>query len=124
LPEGAVTSQIAHDLSIVLFPVADVVIDIHSGGRSMEFVPCRRRPSCRNPRACVHVGCVRPQRSRSPGCLHDVFVAPARPLHGRRVAWPQRLDADGMLAIPAGPGLGVELDRAAVAGSTGDARLW
>jgi N-alpha-acetyl-L-2,4-diaminobutyrate deacetylase len=40
LPEGAVTSQIAHYLSTVLFPAADVVIDIHSGGRSMEFVPC------------------------------------------------------------------------------------
>jgi len=24
----------------VLFPLSDVVIDIHSGGRSMEFVPC------------------------------------------------------------------------------------
>jgi D-galactarolactone cycloisomerase len=35
-----------------------------------------------------------------------------------------RLDADGMLAIPAGPGLGVELDRDAVARHTGDARLW
>ena len=23
-----------------LFPLSDVVIDIHSGGRSMEFVPC------------------------------------------------------------------------------------
>lgn len=40
MPEGAVTSQIAHYLSTVLFPAADVVIDIHSGGRSMEFVPC------------------------------------------------------------------------------------
>src|SRR5438105_4973179 len=36
-PEGAVTSQIAHYLTTVLFPLADVVIDIHSGGRSMEF---------------------------------------------------------------------------------------
>lgn len=35
-----------------------------------------------------------------------------------------RLDADGMLAIPAGPGLGVELDRAAVARYTGDTPLW
>jgi predicted deacylase len=40
LPEGPVTSQVAHYLSTVLFPAADVVIDIHSGGRSMEFVPC------------------------------------------------------------------------------------
>src|SRR6186713_1739895 len=39
-PEGAVTSQIAHFLTTVLFPLSDVVIDIHSGGRSMEFVPC------------------------------------------------------------------------------------
>lgn len=38
--EGTVTSQIAHYLSSVLFPLSDVVIDIHSGGRSMEFVPC------------------------------------------------------------------------------------
>ena len=39
-PEGTVTSQIAHFLTTVLFPLSDVVIDIHSGGRSMEFVPC------------------------------------------------------------------------------------
>ncbi len=38
--EGNVTSQIAHYLTNVLFPMSDVVIDIHSGGRSMEFVPC------------------------------------------------------------------------------------
>lgn len=38
--EGPVTSQIAHYLRTVLFPMSDVVIDIHSGGRSMEFVPC------------------------------------------------------------------------------------
>ncbi|MCB1210545.1 MAG: succinylglutamate desuccinylase/aspartoacylase family protein [Verrucomicrobiales bacterium] len=38
--EGHVTSQIAHYLRTVLFPISDVVIDIHSGGRSMEFVPC------------------------------------------------------------------------------------
>jgi len=39
-PEGTVTSQIAHFLTTVLFPLSDIVIDIHSGGRSMEFVPC------------------------------------------------------------------------------------
>lgn len=38
--EGPVTSQVAHFLTKVLFPLSDVVIDIHSGGRSMEFVPC------------------------------------------------------------------------------------
>lgn len=39
-PEGNVTSQIAHYLTHTLFPMSDVVIDIHSGGRSMEFLPC------------------------------------------------------------------------------------
>jgi N-alpha-acetyl-L-2,4-diaminobutyrate deacetylase len=39
-PEGPVTSQIAHYLTQVLFPLSDIVIDIHSGGRSMEFLPC------------------------------------------------------------------------------------
>jgi N-alpha-acetyl-L-2,4-diaminobutyrate deacetylase len=39
-PEGPVTGQIAHYLTTVLFPISDVVIDIHSGGRSMDFVPC------------------------------------------------------------------------------------
>ncbi len=38
--EGPVTSQVAHYLRTVLFPMSDVVIDMHSGGRSMEFVPC------------------------------------------------------------------------------------
>ena len=36
-------------------------------------------------------------------------------------AW--KLDADGMLAIPATPGLGLTLDREAVARYTGGARL-
>ena len=39
-PEGPVTSQIAWYLTHVLFPASDVVIDIHSGGRSMDFLPC------------------------------------------------------------------------------------
>jgi predicted deacylase len=38
--EGTVTEVIADFLTRVLFPIADVVIDIHSGGRSMLFVPC------------------------------------------------------------------------------------
>jgi N-alpha-acetyl-L-2,4-diaminobutyrate deacetylase len=39
-PNGTVTSQIAHYLTNVLFPICDAVVDIHSGGRSLEFVPC------------------------------------------------------------------------------------
>jgi N-alpha-acetyl-L-2,4-diaminobutyrate deacetylase len=34
------TGLIAHYVSSVLFPVADVVMDIHSGGKSMLFLPC------------------------------------------------------------------------------------
>jgi N-alpha-acetyl-L-2,4-diaminobutyrate deacetylase len=53
-PAGAVTSQVAHFLTTVLFPMSDVVIDIHSGGRSMEFVPC----------AHMHLVADRDQRAR------------------------------------------------------------
>jgi N-alpha-acetyl-L-2,4-diaminobutyrate deacetylase len=52
--EGTVTSQIAHYLTTVLFPMADVVIDIHSGGRSIDFVPC----------AHMHLVADREQRAR------------------------------------------------------------
>jgi predicted deacylase len=34
------TGLIAHYLTNVLFPFADAIIDIHSGGRSMNFFPC------------------------------------------------------------------------------------
>ena len=47
--EGCVTSQVAHFLTTVLFPMSDVVIDIHSGGRSMEFVPCSHMHLVPNP---------------------------------------------------------------------------
>lgn len=39
-PDGTPTEVIAHYLSSVLFPMADVVIDIHTGGRSVDFYPC------------------------------------------------------------------------------------
>jgi N-alpha-acetyl-L-2,4-diaminobutyrate deacetylase len=38
--DGTVTEMIAYYLTTVLFPLADVVIDIHTGGRSMAFYPC------------------------------------------------------------------------------------
>jgi predicted deacylase len=34
-----VTGLIAHYVSQILFPMADLVVDIHSGGRSMHFLP-------------------------------------------------------------------------------------
>ena len=38
--DGPPNEQLAHYLSTVLFPEADVVIDMHSGGRSAWFLPC------------------------------------------------------------------------------------
>jgi predicted deacylase len=39
-PDGTVTEMIAHYLTTELFPRSDVVIDIHTGGRSVDFYPC------------------------------------------------------------------------------------
>lgn len=38
--DGTMTEQVAHFLTTVLFPQADIVMDIHTGGRSMDFYPC------------------------------------------------------------------------------------
>jgi predicted deacylase len=38
--DGTPTEMIAHFLTSVLFPLADIVIDIHTGGRSLDFYPC------------------------------------------------------------------------------------
>ncbi len=38
--DGTVCEMLAHYLSTVLFPLADIVIDIHTGGRSTDFLPC------------------------------------------------------------------------------------
>ena len=38
--DGTVSEMLAHYVSTVLFPLADIVIDIHTGGRSTDFVPC------------------------------------------------------------------------------------
>ncbi len=39
-PLGTVTEMTAHYLTTELFPRADIVIDIHTGGRSVDFYPC------------------------------------------------------------------------------------
>ncbi|MDH3688597.1 MAG: succinylglutamate desuccinylase/aspartoacylase family protein [Gammaproteobacteria bacterium] len=38
--EGTVTSMIAHYVYTEVLPLADVVVDIHAGGKSMTLVPC------------------------------------------------------------------------------------
>ncbi len=40
IPNGTVSEMLAHYLSTVLFPMAEYVIDLHTGGRSMDFLPC------------------------------------------------------------------------------------
>ena len=39
-PRGSVTQRLAHAISTQLVPLCDHVIDLHSGGRSLNFVPC------------------------------------------------------------------------------------
>lgn len=39
-PRGSVTQRLAFAISTQLVPVCDHVIDLHSGGRSLNFVPC------------------------------------------------------------------------------------
>jgi len=38
-PDGTVTRQIAHYIDSELIPLADLVIDLHSGGSSLNYVP-------------------------------------------------------------------------------------
>jgi uncharacterized protein len=43
---GTATEMIAHYVTEVLLPMADLVVDLHSGGRSLDYVPCAMiRPS-------------------------------------------------------------------------------
>src|SRR3546814_7692783 len=38
-PDGTITRMIAHYVATVLVPRADLVLDLHSGGRTLDFVP-------------------------------------------------------------------------------------
>ena len=39
-PTGTPSEILAHYLTNTLFPLADIVIDIHTGGRGVDFYPC------------------------------------------------------------------------------------
>lgn len=55
-PDGSVTEKIADYFQRTLLPLADVVLDIHSGGKTLEFVPycaAHRLPDKAQERACV-----------------------------------------------------------------------
>ncbi|MBP0625311.1 succinylglutamate desuccinylase/aspartoacylase family protein [Cupriavidus consociatus] len=43
---GTATEMIAHYVTEIILPLADIVVDLHSGGRSLEYQPCALiRPS-------------------------------------------------------------------------------
>lgn len=55
-PDGSVTEKIADYFQRSLLPLADIVLDIHSGGKTLEFVPfccAHRLPDKAQERACV-----------------------------------------------------------------------
>jgi predicted deacylase len=37
---GSATEMIAHYITETLLPIANLVVDLHSGGRSLDYVPC------------------------------------------------------------------------------------
>jgi N-alpha-acetyl-L-2,4-diaminobutyrate deacetylase len=48
-PDGTVTQKIAHYFARVLVPMADVVLDVHSGGRTLDFLPMACAHRLENP---------------------------------------------------------------------------
>jgi N-alpha-acetyl-L-2,4-diaminobutyrate deacetylase len=54
-PDGTVTEKIADYFQRTLLPLADLVLDIHSGGKTLEFVPfccAHRLPDAAQEQAC------------------------------------------------------------------------
>jgi len=55
-PDGTVTEKIADYFQRTLLPLADIVLDIHSGGKTLEFLPycsAHRLPDEKQQAACV-----------------------------------------------------------------------
>jgi N-alpha-acetyl-L-2,4-diaminobutyrate deacetylase len=64
-PNGTVTEKIADYFQRTLLPMADVVVDIHAGGKTLDFIPL----------ACVHR---LPDKSQEAKCVAamEIFSAP------------------------------------------------
>jgi len=64
-PDGTVTQKIAHYIATELVPLADVVLDFHSGGRTLDFLPF----------AAAHI---LPDKEQEAACMAamDAFNAP------------------------------------------------
>lgn len=54
-PHGTTTSRLAHYLTTELIPRADVVLDLHSGGKSLTFVPCTIVPQQKTEEATARI---------------------------------------------------------------------
>ena len=55
-PDGTITEKIADYVARTLVPLADLVLDFHSGGRTLEFLPfaaCHRLPDPAQDAACA-----------------------------------------------------------------------
>ncbi|MDH3713026.1 MAG: N(2)-acetyl-L-2,4-diaminobutanoate deacetylase DoeB [Gammaproteobacteria bacterium] len=64
-PDGGITEKIADYFQRVLLPMSDFVLDLHSGGKTLEFVPF----------ACAHVLADADQQARCVAAMH-AFAAP------------------------------------------------
>ncbi|MEZ5478809.1 MAG: N(2)-acetyl-L-2,4-diaminobutanoate deacetylase DoeB [Thiolinea sp.] len=55
-PDGSVTEKIADYFQRTLIPLADIVLDIHAGGKTLDFIPfcaAHRLPDAEQEAACV-----------------------------------------------------------------------
>jgi predicted deacylase len=58
--DGTVTQQIAHFIATELIPQADLVLDLHSGGSSLMYLPCTLATQHEDPaRLDAHVAAIR-----------------------------------------------------------------
>ncbi len=58
--DGSVTQQWAHYIATELIPLADLVIDLHSGGSSLMYLPCTLATEHEDPaRLAAHVAAIR-----------------------------------------------------------------
>ncbi|MGB3289672.1 MAG: succinylglutamate desuccinylase/aspartoacylase family protein [Burkholderiaceae bacterium] len=55
LANGSPTEMIAHYVDSVLLPQCDLVIDLHSGGRSLEYTPCALARHSSDPEQSRHI---------------------------------------------------------------------
>ena len=58
--DGTVTQQLAHFIATELIPLADLVVDLHSGGSSLMYLPCTLATEHEDPaRLAAHVAAIR-----------------------------------------------------------------